>query len=72
MNEKDAARVDELAHPHPIAMMIEKLKLSGAYRNVKTRIYVHGTVLPHESPFKPFYDRAVAEGWKAHAPAGMT
>ncbi len=33
MNEKDAARVDELAHPHPIATMIEKLKLSGAYRS---------------------------------------
>lgn len=67
VNETDAARVDELAVPHPIATMIEKLSLSGAYRNVKKRIYVHGTVLPRESPFKPFYDRAVAEGWEAHA-----
>ncbi len=67
VNETDAARVDELAAPHPIATMIEKLNLSGAYRNVKTHIYVHGTVLPRESPFKPFYERAVAEGWEAHA-----
>ena len=67
VNDKDAARVDALAAPHPIATMIEKLNLSGAYRNVKKRIYVHGTVLPRESPFKPFYERAVAEGWEAHA-----
>ena len=67
VNENDAARVDELAHPHPIATMIEKIKLTGAYRDVKTRIYVHGTVLPRESPFKPFYEKAVADGWEVHA-----
>ena len=28
----DAARVDALAAPHPIATMMEKIKLTGAYR----------------------------------------
>ena len=67
VNEKDAARVDALAAPHPIATMMEKIRLSGAYRAVKKRVYVHGTRLPRESPFKPFYDRAKSEGWDAHA-----
>jgi pimeloyl-ACP methyl ester carboxylesterase len=67
VNEKDAARVDALAAPHPIATMMEKIRLSGAYRAVKKRVYVHGTRLPRESPFKPFYERARSEGWEAHA-----
>ena len=67
VNAKDAPRVDALAAPQPIGCMIEKIKLSGAYRDVKKRIYLHGTVLPRESPFKPFYERARADGWEAHA-----
>ena len=47
--------------------MMEKIKLTGGYRGVKKRIYVHGTVLPRESPFKPFYEQARREGWEAHA-----
>jgi pimeloyl-ACP methyl ester carboxylesterase len=67
VNENDAARVDALAGPHPIGTMIEKIRLTGAYRGVKTCVYVHGTVLPRESPFKPFYERAKAAGWETHA-----
>jgi pimeloyl-ACP methyl ester carboxylesterase len=67
VNEKDAARVDELAAPQPIGTMTEKVKLTGAYRNVKRNIYVHGAVLPRESPFKRFHDAARAAGWEAHA-----
>jgi pimeloyl-ACP methyl ester carboxylesterase len=67
VNAQDSARVDELAAPHPIASMIEKIRLTGAYRSVTKRIYVHGTILPRESPFKPFYERALADGWEAHA-----
>lgn len=67
VNAKDAARVDELAAPQPIGAMIEKIKLTGAYRKIAKRVYVHGTVLPRESPFKPFYERAKAEGWETHA-----
>lgn len=67
VNEKDAARVDELAAPHPLGCMTEKLKLTGAYRSIKKNVYVHGAQLPRESPFKPFYERARAAGWPAHA-----
>ena len=67
VNDADAARVDALAVPHPIGTMIEKIKLTGAHRSVKKNIYVHGAVLPRESPFKPFYERAKAAGWEAHA-----
>ena len=67
VNEKDAARVDALAAPHPIATMMEKIRLSGAYRAVKKRVYVHGTRLPRESPFKRFYEQARSNGWSAHA-----
>jgi len=28
---------------------------------------MHGTVLPRESPFRVFYERAQAAGWSAHA-----
>lgn len=67
VNEKDAPRVDALAAPHPVATMMEKIRLTGGYKQVTKRIYVHGTVLPRESPFKPFYEQAQREGWEAHA-----
>ncbi len=67
VNEKDAPRVDALAAPHPIATMMEKIKLGGGYRRVNRRVYVHGTKLPRQSPFKPFYEQAQREGWEAHA-----
>jgi len=68
VNAEDAARVDRLATPFPIGCFIEKIKLSGAHKTIAKRAYVHGTVLPRESPFKPFYDRVRAEpGWQAHA-----
>jgi pimeloyl-ACP methyl ester carboxylesterase len=67
VNDTDAARVDELAAPQPIGTMIEKVQLSGAYRGVKKKVYVHGAVLPRESPFKRFHDAAKAAGWETHA-----
>lgn len=67
VNEQDAPRVDALAAPHPIATMMEKIRLTGAHERVSKRIYVHGTVLPRESPFKPFYEQARREGWETHA-----
>ena len=68
VNTEDAPRVDALATPFPLGCFTEKLKLTGAYKTIARRSYVHGTVLPRESPFKPFYDRAAADrGWQAHA-----
>jgi pimeloyl-ACP methyl ester carboxylesterase len=68
VNASDAARVDELATPHPLGAFTEKIKLSGAHKAVAKHIYVHGTVLPRESPFKPFYERVKGDpAWSAHA-----
>src|ERR1044071_9171723 len=67
VNAADAALVDALATPFPLGCFTEKLKLSGAYRAVQRHLYVHGTVLPRESPFRRFYEHAVAAGWSAHA-----
>jgi len=67
VNAADAPTVDALATPFPLGCFTEKLKLSGAYRAVRQHLYVHGTVLPRESPFRPFYERALADGWSAHA-----
>ena len=67
VNAADAVTVDALAVPFPLGCFTEKLKLSGAYRSVQRHLYVHGTVLPRESPFRRFYEQAQASGWSAHA-----
>jgi pimeloyl-ACP methyl ester carboxylesterase len=67
VNAADAPTVDALATPFPLGCFTEKLKLTGAYQAVEKHLYVHGTVLPRESPFRPFYERALAAGWSAHA-----
>jgi pimeloyl-ACP methyl ester carboxylesterase len=67
VNAADAATVDALATPFPLGCMTEKLTLSGAYRGVRKHLYVHGTVLPRESPFRRFYEQALAQRWSAHA-----
>jgi pimeloyl-ACP methyl ester carboxylesterase len=67
VNAADALTVDALATPFPLGCFTEKLQLSGAYRAVKQHLYLHGTVLPRESPFRPFYEQALAAGWSAHA-----
>jgi len=68
VNAADAARVDALATPFPLGAFTEKIKLTGAYKTIGKRIYVHGTELPRESPFKPFYERTKADpSWQVHA-----
>lgn len=68
VNPADAPRVDALATPFPIGAFAERLKLTGGHKTVRKHVYVHGTVLPRESPFKPFYERAKADpAWSAHA-----
>ena len=68
VNAADAPRVDALATPFPLAAMAERLSLTGAHNTVRKRVYAHGTVLPRESPFKPFYERVKGDpAWTAHA-----
>ena len=74
VNAADAARVDALATPFPIGCFTEKIKLGGAHREVSRHIYVHSTILPRESPFKPFYERVRNDpSWEPiHWRAGTT
>lgn len=68
VNAADAGRVDALATPFPLGCFTEKIKLSGAHKTIPKCAYVHGTVLPRESPFKPFYERAKADpAWHVSA-----
>lgn len=68
VNVADAGRVDALAMPFPLGAFTEKIKLTGAHKTIAKRIYVHGTVLARESPFKPFYERTKADpNWQVHA-----
>jgi pimeloyl-ACP methyl ester carboxylesterase len=68
VNAADAARVDELATPFPLGAFTEKIKLTGAHKKIAKRVYVHATVLPRESPFRPFYERVKADpNWQTHA-----
>jgi len=68
VNAADAARVDALATPFPLGAFTEKIKLTGAHKQIVKRVYVHGTVLPRESPFKPFYERVKNDpAWQTHA-----
>ena len=67
VNPEDAQRVDELATPFPIGCFTEKIKLSGKQNSIRKHVYVHSTVLPRESPFKPFYERVKNDpAWSAH------
>jgi pimeloyl-ACP methyl ester carboxylesterase len=68
VNAADAARVDALATPFPLSAMAERLSLTGAHKAVRRHVYVHGTQLPRESPFKPFYERVKGDpAWTAYA-----
>jgi pimeloyl-ACP methyl ester carboxylesterase len=68
VNAGDAARFDALATPFPLGAFAERIKLSGQHRSIAKHVYVHTTVLPRESPFKPFYERVKDDpAWIAHA-----
>ena len=68
VNANDAARFDALATPFPLGAFTERIKLSGQHRAIARHVYVHATVLPRDSPFKPFYERVKDDpAWAAHA-----
>jgi pimeloyl-ACP methyl ester carboxylesterase len=67
INETDAPVYEALTGPHPIAAMVERIRLTGAYRQVGKRVYVRATELPRQSPFEPFYEKARADpAWETH------
>lgn len=68
LNAKDVPLYEKLTGPHPLATLTERLKLTGAYRSIRKRIYIHATELNRPSPFAPFYERCKADpAWETHA-----
>ena len=56
VNPKDAAFVDAMATPHPIACFSQKAKLTGAHKRIGKRFYIYASV-PSPTSFTPFYER---------------
>lgn len=66
VNEADRAWVDRLCTPQPLAALAERIALTGGYRSVTRKTYVHATGWS-PSPFTPIYEAVAAEpGWRLH------
>lgn len=58
---------DPRARPHPLATLIQKCRLTGAWRSIEVKHYVAATGWPGESPFASTWERVRAEpGWNVH------
>ena len=56
VNPKDAAFLDSMATPHPMACFNQKAKLTGAYRGIRNRHYIYANV-PSPTTFTQFYEK---------------
>jgi len=67
VNEADQAWVDRRCVPHPLACITQKIRLGGAYKTVKRRIFIKaGAYVP--SPFDRHFERIQRDpSWKAHS-----
>jgi pimeloyl-ACP methyl ester carboxylesterase len=66
VNEKDRAWVDSLAGPHPIGVMTEKIRLTGARDRITKKTYVRAAGYPNVS-FEKAYARAKADPtWRTY------
>jgi pimeloyl-ACP methyl ester carboxylesterase len=58
---------DARARPHPLATLVQRIRLTGAWRTVAAKHYVFATGWPGESPFAPTAARLRGEtGWTVH------
>jgi pimeloyl-ACP methyl ester carboxylesterase len=68
LNEQDRAWFDEKTTPHPMASMLEGVRLKGDHLKVKRRMFIMAiweTDFP--SPFRQFYDRLKDDrAWDIH------
>jgi pimeloyl-ACP methyl ester carboxylesterase len=55
VNEQDRAWVDRMATPHPLATMVEAIKLQGNYLKVKNKIFSLASAW-EPNPFRQFYE----------------
>ncbi|MDI2130834.1 alpha/beta fold hydrolase [Yinghuangia seranimata] len=59
---------DPRATPHPLASLLQAIRLDGSLDRFATKHYVYATGWPTESPFTPTYDRLTADpAWQTHA-----
>jgi pimeloyl-ACP methyl ester carboxylesterase len=58
---------DPRATAHPIASLLQPLRLTGDLSGIRRRDYVYAAGWAHESPFTPFYERLQADPqWTVH------
>jgi pimeloyl-ACP methyl ester carboxylesterase len=58
---------DPRARPHPVATLLQRSRLSGAWRSVPVKHYVAATGWPGRSPFADTTERVESEpGWIVH------
>jgi pimeloyl-ACP methyl ester carboxylesterase len=68
LNKNDWPLYEALCGPHPVACFTERIKLTGAHKAIRKRIYVHATEIGRPCAFLQFYDRYKNDpGWIAHA-----
>jgi len=68
LNEQDRAWFDEKITPHPLASMLEGVRLKGDHLKVKKRMFIMAIwVTEFPSPFRQFYDRLKDDpAWVIH------
>jgi pimeloyl-ACP methyl ester carboxylesterase len=67
VNKQDRAWIDEMCTPHPLATMIEAIRLQGNHLKVKSKTYVLASGW-ESGPFKQFYERIRKDsGWITRA-----
>jgi pimeloyl-ACP methyl ester carboxylesterase len=54
VNDADVALVDSLVTPQPFGTLTERLVLSGAYMEIRKKLYIHAAKYPR---MRPYYDR---------------
>jgi pimeloyl-ACP methyl ester carboxylesterase len=59
---------DDRARPHPLASLVQRIRLTGTWTTVPVKHYVAATAWPGESPFAPTTERLGRDpGWTVHA-----
>ncbi len=57
---------DERSRPHPIGTLLQRVRLTGAWRRVPRIVYVEATDWPFPTPMRTSIDRAVADDRVEH------
>jgi pimeloyl-ACP methyl ester carboxylesterase len=64
VNSADAAWVNHQCTPQPVGTFDQPVRLAGAVGGIKNVTYILAEGFREGSPFRQFYDRAQASGWK--------